>query len=55
MYTVSEPVIDSDTIHGKCRILRLKMILFQVSGPCNLIGGYEGFSQDVLPPSSDGL
>lgn len=29
--------------------------VFQVRGPCNLIGGYHVFMQDILPLSSDGL
>lgn len=35
----------SDTMHGKCRILR----------PCNLIDGHSGFGQDILTPTPGGL
>jgi hypothetical protein len=31
----------SDTVHGKFRVLRFKIIVFRVLGPCNLIGGTE--------------
>jgi len=55
VYKYCQFVINSDTMHEKCGILRLKMILFQVRGLCKLIGGYQGVSQDILPTSSDGL
>jgi hypothetical protein len=43
-------------MHGKCKIIRLKIIVFWVIGPYSLTGGYyEVYSQDILPPSSDGL
>jgi len=35
--------------------LRFKILLFQIKGPCNLIGWYQSFGEDILPPSSDGL
>jgi hypothetical protein len=33
-------VINSDTMHGKCRILRSKITEFRVMEMCNLIGGF---------------
>jgi len=36
--TSSWVVINSDTMHGKCRILRFKITVLQVMEPCNLIG-----------------
>lgn len=48
-------VINSDTMHRKCRILRSKITEFRGMELCNLIGGYGGFGQDILLPSSDGL
>ena len=48
-------VINSDTVYGECRILRFKIIVFRVRGPCNHFGGYRDFIHDILPPSSDGL
>jgi hypothetical protein len=46
-------VCNRDTMHGKCRLLRFKIIIIQVMGPCNLIGEYHGFGQNMLPPSSN--
>ena len=40
----------SNTTHGKGRTLRFKITVRSVMGPCNLIGGYRGFGQDILPP-----
>jgi hypothetical protein len=45
IHVFSQFVINSDTMQGKCRTLRLKIILFQIMGPCNLTGGYQGFGQ----------
>lgn len=45
IYVFSQFVINIDTMQGKCSILRLKIILFQIMGPCNLTGGYQGFGQ----------
>jgi hypothetical protein len=42
-----------DKMHEKCRIISLKIIMFGVVEPCNLIGGYQGFSQGILSRSSD--
>jgi len=42
-----------DSMHG-ILILILKIIVFQVTGPHNLTGWYQGFGQDILPPSFDG-
>ena len=47
-------LINDDTMHGKFRTLRFKIIVHRVMGPCNLIVGYQGFSEDILSPS-DGL
>jgi len=48
-------VINSDTVHGECRVLRFKIIVFRFRGPCNLIGVYRVFIHDILSLSSDGL
>jgi hypothetical protein len=45
----------SDIMHGKFRILKLKITVFQVMGLCNQIDGYQGFGQDILPPTFDDL
>jgi len=45
MYVFNQFVISSDTMQGKCRTLRIKVILFQIMGPCNLIGAYQGLGQ----------
>jgi hypothetical protein len=42
-------------MHGKYRILRFKIIVSWVMGLYNLIGGNQGFGQDMLLPSSDSL
>jgi hypothetical protein len=39
-------------MHGKCRIVRFKIIVFQVMGLCILTGGHQGFGQDLVPPYS---
>jgi hypothetical protein len=35
-------------MHCECIILRMNIIVFWIIGPCNLTGGYRGFSQDML-------
>jgi hypothetical protein len=42
-------------MHGKCRKLIFKILVFQVMGPYNLIVGYRGHGQDIPPPSSEDL
>jgi hypothetical protein len=42
-------------MRGKCRMLRFKIVVIRIRGPCNLTGGYRSFGQDMLRPSSDGL
>jgi len=42
-----------DKIYG-IRILIFKIIVFQVTGLHNLTGWYQGFGQEILPPSFDG-
>jgi hypothetical protein len=54
MYTMIYAVY-CDTMHGKCKIIIFKILVFWGMEPCNLTGGYEGFSQDILPPTFDGL
>jgi hypothetical protein len=46
---------NSDTMHWKFRIIRFEITVFRVMGLCSLTGGYRGFGQDILPPSSDCL
>ena len=36
--TYSWVVINSDTMHGKCKILSFKITVLHVMGPCNVIG-----------------
>ena len=36
-------VINRDTMHVKWRILRFKITVFWITGPCNLTGRYHGF------------
>jgi hypothetical protein len=48
-------IYGSDGMHGKCKILRFKITVFQVIEHCNVIGGYYGFGQNILPPSFDVL
>jgi len=45
----------SDAMHGKCKILSLKITVFRVMKQCNAIDEYQGFGQNKLPPSFDGL
>jgi len=42
-------------MHGECIILRMNFTVFWIIGPCNLTGGYQGFSQDMPLLSLDGL
>lgn len=45
----------SDAIHGKYRTLSFKITLFRVMEQCNLIDRYQGFGQNILPPSFDSV
>jgi len=42
IHSSSSFVINRDTMHVKCRILRLKNMVFSVTGTCNLTGRYQG-------------
>jgi len=42
-------------MHEKCIILRFEIVVFSVTGPCNLNGHCRQFGLNLLLPSSDGL
>jgi hypothetical protein len=52
---MSHLVCNNDTMHEKCRILRLEITVFRVMGLCAVTGGYRDFGHDILHPSSEGL